>query len=80
MKTQKITLNSLVYYIIRDITLDFKQYDSNDTTKYCHIFKYLKKIPLLILKQLYNDFIKTGIYTNDISNNSSQDFNIIRIL
>ena len=54
----EITLNSLVYYIIRDITLDFKQYDSYYTTKYCNVFKYFKKNPLLILKQLYNDFIK----------------------
>ena len=27
---------------------------------------------------LYNEFIKTGVYTTDISNNNSQDFDIIR--
>ena len=29
-------------------------------------------------RALYNEFIKTGIYTTDISNNNSQDFDIIR--
>ena len=29
-------------------------------------------------RALYNEFIKTNIYTNDISNNNSKDFEIIR--
>jgi hypothetical protein len=53
-----ITLNTFVYYIIRDITLPLKVYDPNQINENCHIFKYLKKLPSLFLIQLCNTFIQ----------------------
>jgi hypothetical protein len=57
-----IIFNTLVYYIINNVTKDFKTYNASDMQSDCNIFTNFKKYPILFLKKLINDmddFCKT---------------------
>jgi hypothetical protein len=57
-----IIFNTLVYYIINNVTKDFKTYNENDMQSDCKLFDNFKKYPFLFLKKLINgmgDFCKS---------------------
>jgi hypothetical protein len=49
-----IIFNTLVYYIINNVTKDFKTYNAHDMESNCNIFTNFKKYPILFLKKLIN--------------------------
>jgi hypothetical protein len=62
-KTEYIIIfNTLVYYIINNVTKDFKTYNASNMHSDCKLFDNFKKYPFLFLKKLINgmdDFCKT---------------------
>jgi hypothetical protein len=55
-KTEYIIIfNTLVYYIINNVTKDFKTYNASDMQSDCNLFDNFKKYPILFLKKLIND-------------------------
>jgi len=62
-KTEYIIIfNTLVYYIINNVTKDFKTYNASDMQSDCKLFDNFKKYPFLFLKKLINgmdDFCKS---------------------
>jgi hypothetical protein len=55
-KTDYITIfNTLVYYIINNVTKDFRTYKVDDMQSDCKLFDNFKKYPILFLKKLIND-------------------------
>jgi len=50
-----IIFNTLVYYIINNVTKDFRTYNVDDMESNCNIFTNFKKYPILFLKKLIND-------------------------
>jgi hypothetical protein len=55
-KTEYIIIfNTLVYYIINNVTKDFKTYNASDMQSDCNLFDNFKKYPILFIKKLIND-------------------------
>ena len=59
-----IIFNTFVYYIINNVTKDFKTYNTNDIMTDCKLFDNLKKYPILFLKKLINNI--NNFYKNKI--------------
>ena len=71
-ETPQQILISLIYYIISNITIDYKKYEKK--TDNCKLYLILKKIPILFLSHLYNThfdsipLIESTYYLNKIVN------------